>query len=113
MPLIPILASIGSFFVSLFLSIKGWFVSLIGVYLVGKIVQILIALGLGVATYEVGSYGLDSVFSYVVDNLNGLPVLAVGILHKMGVFEALSVMFGAMSARMTVAGLTSAGRIKK
>lgn len=113
MPLIPIISSLGSFIVSFWLTLKGWIVWLFGVYLVGRIVKILLFLGIGVATYQFGSFSLDVLFGQIVESLDGVGEMTIGLLHRMGVFEALSIVFGAISARLTAKGLTSLTSIRR
>lgn len=79
-------------------------VFLVGV-IVDFIIKVLVGLGLGIASYYLGSWGLDSLFNTLKANLNGAPVAALQLAQMGGFSEALSILFGALSIRIAMSGL--------
>jgi hypothetical protein len=78
--------------------------------LVGKV---LISLGIGYVTYS----GINALTGWAQDQflagMSGLPVMAVGMAHTMKIGVCVSMLLSAVTARLTLAGLSSAGSIKK
>lgn len=74
-------------------------------FLPSIIPKILAALGVGTVTYVLGGFGLDVIYDAVEARLNGLPVDMLTYLKMTGFPEALSILFGALSARLTYSAL--------
>jgi hypothetical protein len=73
----------------------------------------LLALGIGVVTYAgVGSL-IDGLKAQSLSGFAGLPAELLGILAVLKVGESLSILFGALTIRLTLQGLTSSGTIKR
>lgn len=70
-------------------------------------VNLLKALGVGFVAYSLGDFGLDSLYNYVETELYGLPSMAMNFLKMSGVLQAISIIFGALSARITYVGLSN------
>lgn len=68
--------------------------------------QVLIALGVGVATYTGLSASIDWLKSNFVTAVLGLPPEVVGMLGLMKVGSCVSMVFSAMLIRLTIQGLT-------
>lgn len=74
-------------------------------FLPGIVYKVLIGLGVGTATYVLGSYSLDIVYNLVESRLSGLPADLLTLVKMSGFPEALSILFGALSARVTYSAL--------
>lgn len=74
-------------------------------YLPAVIPKILAALGVGTVTYVLGGFGLDVIYNAVEARLSGLPADMLTYLKMTGFPEALSILFGALSARLTYSAL--------
>ncbi|MBD3799103.1 MAG: DUF2523 domain-containing protein [Epsilonproteobacteria bacterium] len=68
--------------------------------------KLLISLGLGYITYELGDFGLDFIYSLVEDRLSELPEIGLKFLRMSGALEAISILFGALSARISYSALS-------
>lgn len=68
--------------------------------------QILISLGIGVATYSGLSASIDWLKSNFISAAMGLPPEVIGMLGLMKVGSCVSMLFSAMVIRMTIQGLT-------
>ncbi len=75
-----------------------WLVKLLPA-LVAKVAT---SLGLGYVTYELGSYGVDSLFSLLKSKISGLPADALMILDTMKFDTAISIILGGMVAAITM-----------
>lgn len=73
--------------------------------------QILVALGIGYVSYS----GMDVILSYgkslIIDNLGATSASIVGVLGLLKVGTAVNIMFSAVAAKMTIAGVKS-GAVK-
>ncbi len=69
--------------------------------------QLLLSLGIGFVTYQLGDFGLDSLYNAVEGRLSELPTIGIRFLKLSGVLDALSILFGALSARITYAMATN------
>ena len=67
--------------------------------------KILAALGVGTVTYLLGDFGLDVIYNTVETQLGGLPAQMLAYLKMTGFPQALSILFGALSARLTYSAL--------
>ncbi len=74
--------------------------------------KLFIALGIGFVTYQLGSLGLDTIYENLSGYLSDLPADALSFLKLARVDEAISVIFGALSARLTLMGFALAERRK-
>lgn len=88
------------------MSIAVWLMSLVGPMLI----QALIALGVGVLTVVGLDVALDQALSWITAGVGGLPSDMANVLALGGVFEGLSYIAGALSARVAMVGITSAKR---
>jgi len=70
--------------------------------------QVLISLGIGVATYTGLSASIDFLKTNFVTAVMGLPPEVVGMLGLMKVGSCVSMLFSAMVIRLTIQGLTGA-----
>lgn len=70
--------------------------------------KVLLALGIGFVTYRLGSYGLDYAYDLLSGSLSDLPSDALVFLKLARVDEAISILFGAISARITLMGFSMA-----
>lgn len=99
----PIFAAIGAFLARF----VGW------TFLQVLVTRLLVVLGVAGVSY-VGFSGLMSyIVTRVTSQLSGLPADMVAILHIAQVDKGLSVVLSAVVARLTLAGLSAAGAIKK
>lgn len=73
--------------------------------------QVLVALGIGYVSYS----GIDVILNYgktlILDNLNATGTSIVGVLGLLKVGTAINIMFSAVAAKMTIAGVKS-GAVK-
>lgn len=63
------------------------------------------ALGVGTVTYLLGDFGLDVIYNTVETQLGGLPAEMLAYIKMTGFPQALSILFGALSARLTYSAL--------
>ena len=79
----------------------------------GSIVaRVLIALGIGYASYSGITAVLDGVKALVVSYLSGAPVTILTIMSLLKVDVAVSIIFSAYAARLVLRGLSS-GKLTK
>lgn len=69
--------------------------------------RVLIALGLGVATYTGLSTSLAWLKSQAISSLTGAPAQLVQLIAFLGVGESISIITSAILVRMTINGLQS------
>lgn len=72
-------------------------------------IQVLASIGIGYAVYEGVGALFDNVFVAIKDNLAGLSVQLLTALRLLKVDLCLNVIFAAIAARLTFAGLSAAG----
>jgi hypothetical protein len=86
--------------------LAAWLMGLIG----PLVIQALLALGVGVLTVV----GFDAAFGqltgWITTSISGLPADMTNILAMGGVFQGVSYILGAVSARVTLAGIGGAKR---
>jgi hypothetical protein len=72
----------------------------------GMVMQVLIALGVSVVTYQ----GVDSAITWAksqaLSSFQGLPADMVALLSYMGVGVSINIIFSAMVMRMTLQGIS-------
>jgi hypothetical protein len=90
---------IGAIFFKITSSIWAWVLF----YAPVIVVNILKALGVGFVAYELGDWGLDMIYGYVETLLSGLSEIGLKFLKLSGILDAMSIIFGALSARITYA----------
>lgn len=78
---------------------------------VSIIVKILLALGIGFATYSLGTYALDAIYDRASSALSGAPAEFLSLVKFTRIDEALSIVFGAMAARMAMVGYSNGTKI--
>ncbi len=88
-------------------SFKSFFLILFGMMAMKVIPKILVGLGLGFVTYKLGGFALDAIYLKVTDSFTGLPADSLTMLKIAKIDEFLSIVFGAVSARMVIAGFNS------
>lgn len=73
--------------------------------------QVLVALGIGYVSYS----GIDTILTYgkslILDNLNATGSSIIGLLGILKIGTAVNIMFSAVAAKMTIAGV-KAGAVK-
>lgn len=69
--------------------------------------QLLLAVGVGVATYTGVDTAMSALHTFFVNQYGGLPANVVGILGKARVDQAANLLLSAVTMRFTLAGLTS------
>lgn len=74
------------------------------------VVNGLIALGVGTVTYVLGDFALETIYSQIESQLSGLSGNILILLKQSGIGEAMKIIFGALSARLTY---SSIGATKK
>lgn len=76
-------------------------------------IQVLLSIGVGVATYSGLSVLLDAAMQQMLTEFNGLPADAIQILGLMGVDTALNIMFSAAVTLLTIKGMSKAGSLTR
>ncbi|WP_199101646.1 DUF2523 domain-containing protein [Aquitalea sp. ASV11] len=71
--------------------------------------RIVTALGLGMVSYSGASTLLAFLKSSITSSVHSAPAAVVSILGMFGFGQAISILFGAVTIRMTLAGMDSAG----
>lgn len=94
-------------------SVKGALILAVVAILQNLLPKILLGLGVGIVTYNLGSYGLDAMYSNITSNFGGLPADFLTMMKLARIDEFLSVIFGAFTARLTLQGLSAGASIKK
>ena len=79
----------------------------------GLVTRVLIAAGVSLATYGGVTALLDGTLDTVVGSMNGVGTLAKSLIGVCQVDKAVTVIFSALVTRMTFAGLTASGALKK
>jgi len=87
----------------------GALLSLVGT-LVGRV---LVSLGIGYVTYSGINASIAWAKAAFLAGLTGLPAAAVGLAGVMQVGTCVSMLLSAVTARMVLAGMSSAGGVKK
>ncbi|MGJ8483566.1 DUF2523 family protein [Pseudoalteromonas sp. SYSU M81236] len=75
--------------------------------------KVLVGLGFGYVTYELGSFGIDYIFNLIVANAATLPVEVIAVFNYAKLDQAIGFMLGAYAAALTIRGLTSGGSVTK
>lgn len=88
------------------MSIAAWLVSLVG----PLVIQGLIALGVGVLTVAGVDVALNVAIGWISAGVGGIPSDMANVLALGGVFQGVSYIVGAFSARVTMFGLSAAKR---
>lgn len=83
-------------------AIWGFLFNVIGT-LAGKV---LVGLGISVVTYTGLSASIDFLKAGAITSFSGLPVEIIGILSLMKVGSCISMVFSAITVRMTIQGMT-------
>lgn len=81
------------------------------IHAVSIFVKILLALGVGFATYNFGTFALDAIYDRAAIALNGAPAEFLSLVKFVRIDEALSVVFGALAARLALTGFSNGSRI--
>jgi len=74
--------------------------------------RVLLALGIGYVAYTGISVALDGLMADIVSNMSGLPATMISVLTATKCDVATKMIFSAITARLTIQGLTS-GAIKR
>lgn len=72
--------------------------------------KIFIGLGVGFVSYNLGNFGLDILYQQITGAFTGLTSDMLAMFKLARVDEFLSIVFGAFSARLTITGITAAGK---
>lgn len=86
---------------ALLLAFAGMLSSVAGT-LVGRV---LLSLGISFVTYKGMDLVFDGLKSAVNNNLTGLPGDIAGMISAVGVPQAIAIVFGAITARVTISGI--------
>lgn len=86
---------------------KTWIIAFLGLYIVPWIINIFKAAGVGFVYYQLGSYALDNLFGYLKSTLDMLPPEVIIFLSLAKVDEAISIIFAAFAAKLTLKGFTN------
>lgn len=90
---------LGSSIFKAFSSIWAWVLF----YLPAIAIHLLKALGVGFIAFSLGDFSIDYIYETVSTELAGLPTLAMDFLRLSGFLDAITIIFGALSARVTYA----------
>jgi hypothetical protein len=88
------------------MTLVTWLMSLVGPLLV----QALIALGVGVLTIAGVDVALNQAIGWITSGVGGIPSDMANVLALGGVFQGVSYIVGAFSARATMFGFSAAKR---
>lgn len=87
-----------------------WLLGGLATMLQGLVPRILLALGIGFATYTGFQAGLDSLKSDVISRMQGLPTVLIQVLSTLRVDQGISLMMSAtlatVAVRLTAGALT-------
>ena len=89
------------------MTLATWLMSLAGPLLI----QALIAIGVGVLTVTGLDVALNQAIAWINTGVSGLPSDMANVLALGGVFQGVSYIVGALSARVALAGITAAKRL--
>lgn len=99
--------SFGKLFIGTFANMKAWFAFWFITHIGDLAIGALIAVGGGWVTYELGSFGLDVLYGYLMAQLGALPGMLLVALKTIGLFEYLSIYFGGLSASLVLRGVVA------
>ena len=94
------------------LLIQGFFMGLAAL-LPTLISKVLVSLGFGYVTYELGSYSIDYLYQKIASSASALPIEIIAVLKYAKTDIAFGIMLGSYAAALTIRGLTSAGSVTK
>lgn len=83
--------------------------TLVGTIIVPLVVKVLVAFGIGFATYTGVGALLDFALSEIQTTMSALPVQVLTMMSLAGVDKFVTIIFSAYTARLTIAGMTAAG----
>lgn len=69
--------------------------------------RVLLSLGIGYVTFSGVSVLLTALKAQAINNLSGLPAMAVQVLSLLKIDVCLNITFSALAARLILKGLTS------
>lgn len=95
----------GRMFLGVKTSLVGWFVFLITIGFSSLVVQLLITLGIGFITYNLGTFALNTLYIQIQQSLTGMPSDFLMLVKLARIDEAISILFGALSGRLALSGL--------
>jgi hypothetical protein len=73
--------------------------------------QLLVSIGIGLITFVGLDAAVGAALGAAKSSLSGLPAVAAAILARGGVFTALSIIAGGITARITLMTLKRMGRL--
>lgn len=97
----------------LFGGLRSWLVVLVVYVLQNYLPKVLLSLGIGFVTYNLGSYGLDEIYSAITSAFDGIASDMLVMFKLARVDEFLTITFGAYTARLTLQGITVGGTMKR
>ena len=92
---------VGSLIFAAWSSIIGWLLF----WAPFIVINLLKDIGVGYVVYELGDFGLNFIYEYIEGLLSGLSQIGIQFLKLSGILDAISIIFGALSARVTYAFL--------
>lgn len=88
-----------------------WILGALGPVLMSVVGRVLLALGIGIATFTGVDLALDSLKARIISDIQGLPAVIVGILGLLRLDQAILTVFSAFMA--TVAIRATQGAVSK
>lgn len=75
------------------------------------VIKILGALGIGFVTYKLGTWGLDSLYAQATSMISGAPADFLALAKFTKIDQAMSILFGALAARLALSGFSNGSKI--
>lgn len=94
------------------LLIQAFFASLAAL-LPSLVSKVLVSLGFGYVTYELGSFGVDYAYQQITLYASTMPTEMIAVLKLAKTDIAVGIVLGSYAAALTIKGLTSAGSVTK
>lgn len=94
------------------LIIQAFFASLAAL-LPSLVSKVLVSLGFGYVTYELGQFGVDYVYQQITAYASTLPIEMIAVLKLAKTDVAVGIVLGSYAAALSIKGLTSAGSVTK
>lgn len=92
--------------------IQAFFASLAAL-LPSLVSKVLVSLGFGYVTYELGQFGVDYIYQQITVYASTMPTEMIAVLKLAKTDIAVGIVLGSYAAALSIKGLTSAGSVTK
>jgi len=75
--------------------------------------KVLVSLGFGYVTYQLGQFGVDYIYQQIASYASTMPTEMIAVLKLAKTDVAVGIVLGSYAAALSIKGLTSAGSVTK